>query len=81
MMDMLNRDQRRVLAGLENRETIAVMDGTTRYIATSSPGASPTEAVWTCAMHTVNGDLEKFTVLPGLHAPGVDGAGLAALFS
>ena len=70
-----------VLKGFERRELIVVTDGTTRYIAESGPGADPTEAVWMCSKNTVVGDLEKLEVLPNLSAPGVDGAGLAALFS
>ena len=71
---------RRVELGLDNRETIVKTVGAVRYMASSSPGADPDAKEWVCSKHTIDGDVEKLNVLPGLRAPGVDGAGLAALF-
>jgi len=77
-----NMSVKDVLAGDERRETIMLTDGTTRYIAESYPGASPEMAVWVCSKFTiVSGTVETANVLPKLQIPGIDGAGLVALFA
>jgi len=63
-----------------NLETISLVVGAVTYIAESYPGAEPTEAVWNCMKQSTSGGAEILNVHPVFAAPGVDGAGLVALF-
>lgn len=82
--------KRLVLDGREQREQIIVdASATIQYIASSFPGADPTEALWLCQRIESTGTEYPFikTVQtypigedPVLAIPGEDGAGLAALF-
>ena len=71
-----------VLEGRERRETIMLTDGTTRYVAESYPGADPSLPIWVCSKFTtVSETVDTVNVIATLQIPGVDGAGLIALFA
>lgn len=82
--------KRLVLDGREQREQIIVdASASIKYVASSFPGADPTEAVWMCQRIESTGSAYPYlqTVQtypvgqnPELAIPGTDGAGLAALF-
>lgn len=82
--------KRLVLDGREQREQIIVTASETiKYIASSFPGADPTEAVWLCQRIESTGTDFPYTQVvqtypigdnAELAIPGEGGAGLAALF-
>jgi hypothetical protein len=86
----LGLKKRLVLDGRENREQIIVTaSDSIKYIASSFPGADPTEAMWLCQRIESTGTDFPYTQIvqtypigaePELAVPGTDGAGLAALF-
>lgn len=79
-----------VLTGQEKRESIVVTDSATvKYVAESFPGADPTEPVWLCSKVVNAGADYPFTQANKIYTvdgeavlaiPGVNGAGLKALF-
>jgi len=82
--------KRLVLDGRESREQIIVTaSDAIKYVASSFPGADPTEAVWLCQRIESTGTDFPYTQVvqtypigdnAELAVPGTDGAGLASLF-